>query len=456
MGKFARFLESLATRGHDNCLYSGGRWHTYSDLLSRVAYWRQQLATTTPEPGSVIGFQADYSTDSIALLLAAWANRLIVSLIPRGTNSDAYLADSLAAGSLTFASSSGLVWAARPQHTKHHLLEQLQSAGDAGIVIFTSGSTGRPKAALHSVERFLCKFDRPGRALRTLAFLQLDHVAGIDTLLYTLMAGGALVLPSERDPTTICALIESARAQVLSTSPSFLRLLWASGAAEGRDLSSLAIVTYGSEPMDAATLERVNRLFPGVRISQKYGTTETGAPRTVSKSNESLWVKIHGDSVETEVRSGILWIRSPSQFLGYLNAPNPVDANGWYCTGDLVAQQGEWLRILGREGDIINVGGEKVSPVEVEQVILELDEVVSVAVSGRAHPLIGQVVTALVVLRPQIDPAQAETLVRRHCRSRLPRHMVPVTVDVTTGSLSSERQKIQRHRDEAADCTPAT
>jgi len=263
-------------------------------------------------------------------------------------------------------------------------------------------------------------------------------------LLYTLAAGGALVVASDRAPGPICALIEAAEVQVLSTSPSFLRLLWASGAADGRNLSSLAVITYGSEPMDAGTLRRINELFPAARVSQKYGTTETGAPRTVSRSNDSLWVQIGGDGVETQIRDGILWIRSEGTFLGYLNAPTPFDGEGWYCTGDLVEQDGEWLRILGREGDTINVGGEKVSPVEVEQVILELDEIVAVAVSGRANPLLGQIVTARVSLRPGIDEAKVEALVRRHCRSRLPRHKVPVTVDIATGPLSTDRQKILR------------
>ena len=274
-------------------------------------------------------------------------------------------------------------------------------------------------------------------------------MAGVDTLLYTLVAGGGLVVPLDRSPTAICALIEAADVQVLSTSPSFLRLLWASGAADGRNLSSLAVITYGSEPMDAGTLRRVNELFPAARVSQKYGTTETGAPRTVSRSNDSLWVQISGEGVETQIRDGILWIRSEAAFLGYLNAPSRLDDDGWYCTGDLVEQDGPWLRILGREGDSINVGGEKVSPVEVEQVILELDEIVAVAVSGRAHSLMGQIVTARVLLRPGVDTAKAEALVRRHCRSRLPRHKIPVTVDVATGPLSSDRQKILRRDDRA-------
>jgi acyl-coenzyme A synthetase/AMP-(fatty) acid ligase len=447
MARLVRLLEDLASRGDASCLYSDGRWRSYADLAGRIAVWRQHLTTVAPGPGSVIGFQADYSLDAIAFLLAAWAEHQIVALVPRDADPEPYLADSCAVGHFVFPAAGSPVWTPRPSPTRHPLLDQLESAGDAGVIIFTSGSTGRAKAALHGVERFLRKFDRRGRALRTLAFSQLDHVAGLDTLLYTLVAGGGLVVPEARDPNSICALIEAAGVQVLSTSPSFLRLLWASGAAEGRNLSSLAIVTYGSEPMDAATLQRVNELFPVARISQKYGTTETGAPRTISRSNDSLWMQIRGDGVETQVRDGILWIRSEGTLLGYLNAPTPFDGDGWYCTGDLVEQDGEWMRILGREGDIINVGGEKVSPVEVEQVILELDPIVSVAVSGRAHPLMGQIVTAQVVLRPGFDAATAEALVRRHCRSRLPRHKVPVTVDVSMESLSSGRQKIRRRRD---------
>jgi len=449
MARLARLLESLETRGAQRCLYCDGRWHTYDELVARIAVWRQHLCTFALEAGSVVGLEADYSLDSIALLLAAWAEHLIVALVPHSEDPEAFLRDSCADGSFTAGTSGSLVWSSRPAQTLNPLLNRIKSSGEPGIIIFTSGSTGQAKAALHSVDRFLRKFDRPGRALRTLAFLHFDHVAGVDTLLYTLAAGGALVVASDRAPGPICALIEAAEVQVLSTSPSFLRLLWASGAADGHNLSSLTVITYGSEPMDAGTLRRVNELFPAARVSQKYGTTETGAPRTVSRSNDSLWVQIGGDGVETQIRDGILWIRSEGTFLGYLNAPTPLDEEGWYCTGDLVEQDGQWLRILGREGDTINVGGEKVSPVEVEQVILELDEISAVAVSGRAHPLMGQIVTARVSLRPGVDGAKIEAAVRRHCRSRLPRHKVPVTVDVATGPLSSDRQKILRRDDRA-------
>ncbi|MEZ5486614.1 MAG: fatty acid--CoA ligase family protein [Steroidobacteraceae bacterium] len=443
-----RLLDGLPRRAAAPCLFVDGRWHDYAALAAMIATWRARLASTGPAAGSTIALQADYSLDSVGLLLAAWAQGLIVALVPRSADPTPYLDDADAVGGFELSSGHAIRWQAHtPRRAPHPLVAALAADGEAGLVIFTSGSTGRPRGAVHGVERFLGKFDRPGRALRTLPFLQFDHVAGMDTLLYTLSAGGSLVVAARRDPPTICGLIETTGVEVLSTSPSFLRLLWASGAAAGRDLSSVKVVTYGSEPMDAATLQRVAQLFPQARLSQKYGTTELGAPRTVSRGDDSLWIRIEGEGVRAEVRDGLLWIRSESAFLGYLDeAGAPRQAGSWYCTGDLVEQDGPWIRVLGRGGELINVGGEKVVPAEVEAAILELDDVAAVAVSGQTHPLLGQVVTARVQLAPGADAASIETRVRRHCRARLPRHAVPVIVDLATESLTNDRQKVQRRR----------
>jgi long-chain acyl-CoA synthetase len=313
------------------------------------------------------------------------------------------------------------------------------------VVIFTSGSTGRPKAALQSVERFLYKFRTPGRQLRTLAFLLFDHVAGIDTLFYTLTNGGTLILTRRRDPGSILGLIDAHKVEVLPASPSFLRLMCVAGDGGEHDLSSLKVITYGSEPMDPGTLARLNARFPLAQISQKYGTTETGSPRTVSRGNDSLWLKIKSDGVETRVVDDVLWIRTEGTILGYLNAPSPVDEEGWYCTGDLVDVDGEWIRFRGRAADIINVGGEKVAPAEVEQSILELEFVREAVVAGERHALMGQIVTARVTLADTApEPKEAVKLIRLHCRGRLASYKVPVKIDVVTQRLTSERHKAQR------------
>jgi acyl-CoA synthetase (AMP-forming)/AMP-acid ligase II len=203
--------------------------------------------------------------------------------------------------------------------------------------------------------------------------------------------------------------------------------------------------------MDPGTLRRLNALFPGVRIIQKYGTTETGSPRTTSRGNDSLWLSIRSDDIEAKVIDQMLWIRGTGSTLGYLNAPSPIAEDGWYCTGDLVEVDGEWIRFRGRATDIINVGGEKVSPAEVEQTILELDCVGNAVVFGEPHVLLGRVVAARVSLTPRAPrpttPQDSKELVQRirlHCRRRLASHKVPIRIEVTTDELISDRHKAQR------------
>ena len=429
------------------CIEDGRTSYTYNRLLDEVELWKTRLGAIGVKPGTVVGVMADHSIFSVAVLLALIAYRAITALIPRGFNPQQCLIDA-GAGVFLEVSDNGAYSSQMLEHESHHaVLDQLRAAGDGGIVIFTSGSTGRPKAALHSAERFLLKFKSPKRRFRTLAFLLFDHIAGLDTLLYTLTSGGTAVITRRRDPHSVLSIIELRRVQVLPVSPSFLRLLCRTSDIDRYDLSSLKIITYGSEPMDPATLDRLNVLFPHVQISQKYGSTEIGSPRSISRGNNSLWMKLKNDGVEVRVVDNVLWIRSDNAILGYLNAESPIDRDGWYCTGDLVDVDGEWIRFRGRKSDIINVGGHKVVPAEIEQVILELTFVVATMVVGEPHALLGEVVVAHVVLAsPNIDTKEALRKVRLHCLQRLAKHKIPMRLDVATKCLTTDRHKMSRLR----------
>jgi acyl-CoA synthetase (AMP-forming)/AMP-acid ligase II len=448
MTRFSRFLDKLESYADLECLVSDGESYTYAQLSKQREQWVRQIAGRNLPPGAVVGLRSDYSLASIAALLALLESRAVVALIPRDREVRAYLDDAHVSALLEVSKDGTVHWQARPEQAPHELLTRLRDSGDAGVVLFTSGSTGRPKAALQSLERFLHKFDKPGRRFRTLAFLLFDHVAGIDTLFYTLASGGTLVTTRDRTPDAICALIESARVEVLPASPSFLRLMCLRGSAAEYDLASLKVITYGSEPMDPSTLAWLGSQFPGAEIIQKYGTTETGSPRSKSRGRDSLWLRIHSPDVETRVVNGILHIRSEGMILGYLNAPSPVDADGWYATGDLVDvrndSDGEWIRFRGRASDAINVGGEKVSPAEVEQTILELRFVKDAVVQGEPHVLLGQIVTARVTVTPETDEKTATKEIRKLCRARLAPYKVPVKIRVVTEGLTSDRQKALR------------
>ncbi len=421
---------------------------TYRQLAATIVAARARLTAAGVAAGTVVALEADYSVEAIAMLLALFESGAIaVPLAPeRGSRNSGLrelaqaewriLSDGGARGELRIES-SGLV-------ATHDLYAELRARGAPGLVLFTSGSTGEPKASVHDGERLLRKYRTRRQGRRTLLFLLFDHIGGVDTLLQALANGGTAIIPADRSPEGVCAAIERHRVEVLPAAPSFLALLILSEAHTRHDLSSLRWITYGAEVMPQATLDRVAHEFPQVTLLQKYGITEVGTLHSRSRANDSLWVKVGGEGFATRVVDGLLEVKAESSILGYLNAPSPFTADGWFITGDAVEVDGEYMRILGRVSDLINVGGRKVYPAEVEGVILELDEIVEAAVVGEAHPFTGQVVVARVVPRETTETRALEGRVRAHCRARLEPYKVPVKVLVSAGSLHSERQKTTR------------
>jgi acyl-coenzyme A synthetase/AMP-(fatty) acid ligase len=294
------------------------------------------------------------------------------------------------------------------------------------------------------MELLLQKFLQPRHCYRTLAFLLFDHIGGLDTLFYNLANGSCLVIAADHSPDAVCAAIAAHRVEVLPVSPTFINLLLLSGAHERHDLRSLRIITYGAEVMPESTLARLNRAFPNVKLLQKFGATEFGTLRSQSRSSDSVWIKIGGEGYQTRVVEDVLQIKAESAMLGYLNAPSPFTEDGWFNTGDRVERDGEYFKILGRQTEIINVGGQKVYPAEVESVIQEMENVAEVMVFGEKNPILGNIVCAKVRLRRPEDPKNYSRQLRLFCRGRLQSYQVPVKIDVVENTLHGERFKKMR------------
>jgi acyl-coenzyme A synthetase/AMP-(fatty) acid ligase len=328
-----------------------------------------------------------------------------------------------------------------PGRAGHPLLREMAARGAAGLILFSSGSTGPSKAALLDFERLLAKFHTPRPAVRTFAFLQLDHIGGINTLSHVFCNGGTVVTAAERSVDAVCAAIERHRVQLLPTTPTFLRMMMIAGAPARYDLTSLETVTYGTEPMPETTLAAARRALPQVRFKQTYGLSELGILPTRSESSDSLWLKLGSAGFDARIVDGVLWLKSQSAMLGYLNAPSPFDADGWFNTQDRVEMRGEYIRILGRRSEFINVGGDKVHPAEVENVLLTLDNVVDVTVFGRRNAVTGEIVCARVTLAQPEESQGLRQRLRAHCRGRLQPYKIPAVVEVADGAQHSYRFK---------------
>ena len=126
---------------------------------------------------------------------------------------------------------------------------------------------------------------------RILIFLLFDHIGGLNTLFNALSAGMLIVIPHGKDPNYICELISKYRVNILPTSPTFLNLILISEANEKYNLSSLRLITYGTEPMPGDLLKRLQNAFPKVRFLQTFGTSETGIAKTSSKSPQAPFLK---------------------------------------------------------------------------------------------------------------------------------------------------------------------
>jgi long-chain acyl-CoA synthetase len=416
---------------------------SYGDVMSQQSTWSADLDALGVGGGDVVALIGDYSPGACGAMMALIDRGAIVMPLTEVTAPlhTEYLSLGQAQHVLRFAHDDSWDADRLDVEASHSLLLDLRVRGVPGLIMFSSGSTGKSKAMVHDFSRVLEKFVVRRQALVTLTFLLFDHMGGLNTLFHTLSNDGTVVATQDRDPAAVCGLVQDHGVELLPVSPTFLSLLLLSGVQHDYDLSSLKVISYGSEVMPQATLDRMRTEFPGVRLQQTYGLSETGALRTKSREDGSLWLKVGGEGVETKIVDGRLWIRSRYAMLGYLNAPDPFDSDGWLDTQDNVEVDGEFIKILGRATDIINVGGNKVYPAEVESVLLEMANVRDAVCFAEPNPIMGEVVAAQLQLDEPEELADLTRRMRSHTRGRLERYKIPVRLEIVEETSVNARFK---------------
>jgi acyl-CoA synthetase (AMP-forming)/AMP-acid ligase II len=422
--------------------------YSYGSLLEQIKIYKSILEKQI-KPSSVVAILGDYSFFNIALFFALFENKNIIVPITSTISKiqDEYINESFCEYTIKTIKSD-LDIQTIEQNSSHEMIKKLKENQNSGLILFSSGSTGKPKAMIHNLDNLINSYkDKKAKSMNMLVFLMFDHIGGLNTLFNALCMGACLIIPKNRDAKNICELIQNYKIMVLPSSPTFLNLILISGEHEKNDLSSLRMITYGTEAMPESLLLKLKESFPKVKFLQTFGTSETGISTTSSKSSDSLYMKIEDANQEYKIVDNELWLRSKTQVLGYLNASmDSFTSDGWFKTGDLVEElEDGYLKIIGRSKEVINVGGQKVLPAEVESVILSMEEIDDCMVYSESNVITGQTVVCDVVLH---EPKEnIKKIIRLFCKDKLETFKIPTKVNVVEKTNFSERFKKIRIKD---------
>jgi len=289
--------------------------------------------------------------------------------------------------------------------------------GDA-LVIATSGSSGPPKAAVLTHAAVEASARATSERLQVtdndhwLACLPLAHVGGLSVITRSLITGTTLTVIDGFDADVVSAseatLVSLVTTALQRIDPSLFRAIVLGGARPPADRPPHCIATYG--------------------------LTETGSG--VVYNGKPL------NSVEIEIRDGEVHVRGPMLLRCYRDGTSPLTRDGWLPTGDLgfLRDDGS-LHVEGRRGDVINTGGEKVWPDDVERQLIQHPDIHDVAVTGLPDNEWGQIVAAFVVsARPNLSLDE----IRAHCRAQLPGYALPKQLELVEAIPRTALGKVRR------------
>ena len=430
--------------GSQTAIIHEDKKYSYAELYLKIKETLNFIKNEI-KSGEVVAILSDYSFESVALFFALYENKNIIAPIISNAQEEINLKlkESFCNKAIEICSRGFNVKELNPSGT-HQILSNLKKSGRAGLTLFSSGSTGKPKAMIHDLDALINLYkNKKQKRMNMLVFLMFDHIGGINTMLNILSTGATMIIPQNRNADDVCKLINEYKIAVLPASPTFLNLILIGKSYEKYDLSSLRMITYGTETMPEGLLNRLKSVFTKVKFLQTFGTSETGIASTSSKSSDSTFMKIDDENLEYKIVDGELWLKSKTRILGYLNAQmDSFTDDGWFKTGDL-AQQSEdgFIKIIGRSKEIINVGGQKVLPCEVESVLLEMNEIQDCLVYAEKNAITNQSVCCDVVLKPGVDANGIKILVRKFCKDKLDNFKIPIKVNVVQKTEFTQRFK---------------
>ncbi|WP_101756529.1 class I adenylate-forming enzyme family protein [Oceanicoccus sp. KOV_DT_Chl] len=386
---------------------------------------------------SICIFNRDYSPEQIKLL----ANELDVDLIVTDRELELTVPckilqmDQLEKQALLYADKKNLI-----------------TGIDADLLIMTSGTTGTPKCVRYRWSDIAAQVKRSvqGASQNWLLTYHLNHFAGIQMFIYALVNRCSLVLAESNSVTGMLKAAQLYSATHISATPTFWRFAIAQMHSQPTLKLSLQHITLGSEAVTSSILSHLTALFPDASISQIYAATELGSCVSVTDRKPGLPLAVldrcDDHDVQFKIKDGELYVKAKHGMRGYVDkasaSKQDIDDQGWRETGDLVRIENNRILFLGRKTESINVGGVKVHPLEVEDIISQVPGVHLAHVYGRDNPIMGQIVAVNVVLEKEVNSDQVEDAIFEAC-TILPRHSRPKLVQMVD-SLDINNYKLSR------------
>lgn len=319
--------------------------------------------------------------------------------------------------------------------SKNQLIEQLKNISDDWrVTLFTSGTTGLPKKVSHSfssITRYVKINDRNKDSVWGFAYNP-THMAGLQVFLQALLNGNSIIRLFELSNQDVYSEIETNKITNISATPTFYRLLLPSNEV----FTSVKRITSGGEKFNEKTISNLEKVFPNAKITNVYASTEAGS---LFASKDDVFCIRHEDRDFVRIKNGEELLIHKS-----LLGESELEVEKWYNTGDLIEVLSDnplKFRFLSRKSDMINVGGYKVNPLEVEEAIQSISGIRNVRVFSKSNSVLGNIICCEVVTD---NDKLKESSIREYLQSKIQEYKIPRIIRFVDDLSNTRTGKIKR------------
>lgn len=321
-------------------------------------------------------------------------------------------------------------------NNKSELIEKLRNIKEKWkITLFTSGTTGIPKKVTHnftSITRFVKYFDN-NKNIWGFAYNP-THMAGVQVFLQALLNGSSIIKLFGLSPNIIHEEIITNKITHISATPTFYKLLLPCNLI----FQSVHRITSGGEKFSEQIREQFKRIFPNAKITNIYASTEAGT--IFASDNDIFHIKPEYENL-IRIENNELLVHSS------LMGSSDLNIKEWYNTGDLIEEISSnplKFRFLSRKSDMINVGGYKVNPLEVEDAILEILEIRNVRVYSKSNSVLGNIICCEIVCDNN-NKSVSEASIRTFLQSKIQEFKIPRIIRFVDEISKTRTGKIKRN-----------